>query len=1172
MHTGRGIKLAARWFAALLCVLILMITAANVAAAYQELPELLLNQPIKNELKGGESHRYRLRAAAAHLVTIVVMQQGVDVAVIAYDGKRPWLARAEDSFGRVGPQLLEFAAETAAEYQIEVKARPDEMGGSYEIKFLEMRKLTATDRTRVTANRHITLGNAQRARTSAEAQPAALAEYDKALTLYKQINHKAGQAMALQYMGRTYEAQSDYKRALEYYKAALTLWRELKHRGGEAYTLKGVGEMHLYLGELDVALPYFQQAIEIHREVGNKEGEALGNQEIANIQFQKGNISEALAFYGKAETLYRDVGTRNLLGYLLSNMGAAYRDLGDLKRAINYQNQALQIWREINQKHGVATGLTMLAGIYAQQGEMRKALSFYQQAVPLCVASGEQDCEARAYSQMASVYDGLGETQAALDQYAKAAAIYRHKGQTVGLVRMLNSAGALYSSLGEKERAREFHKEALDLSRKAQSRLDEANTLSNLAELLSDAGDTKSARDLYQQAMSISREIRNRQGEAMNLNRLGLLAYSSGDKRGAFDLFNQALAINNELGAKPNSALSLNNLGVVHDGMGDAKAALEYFNKALTVFREIENKSGEAMMLYRIASLQKKSGQIEEGRRNIVAALDIVETLRGKIASMDLRSSYFATVQQYYELYIDLLMRAHQTAPKESLNFTALQVSEQARARSLLDLLQEARADTQQSADPKLLAREKELLELINGKAAQQQQAFGDARKAELAKTLGEEISRLAIEYESLEARTRESNPRYAELVKTSPLALADAQQLLDPQTLLLEYRLGDERSYLWAISKTTFASFDLPARTEIEDATREFYRLLTERNRVLKGETPPAKQSRVRAAKQKLQTVASRLRQMLFGPLLKSVEGKRLVIVSDGALQYVPFAVLTNQAGNEPARASNEIVTLPSIAVLAQLRHDQTSRLSPAKAVAVFADAVFESDDPRLPVAARRQVVRTSNNPLSQSQSDFDFGQDGAGLPRLLASREEAKAIAALAPAGTSFEALDFDATRERAMAAEMNQYRVLHFATHALLNTSRPQLSGVVLSLYDQNGKERDGFLRLNQIYNLRISSDLVVLSACSTALGKDVRGEGLIGLTRGFMYAGVPRVIASLWKVDDEATTELMKIFYRNLFQKKMRASEALNEAQTEMRKQTRWSSPYYWAGFTLQGDWR
>jgi CHAT domain-containing protein len=189
----------------------------------------------------------------------------------------------------------------------------------------------------------------------------------------------------------------------------------------------------------------------------------------------------------------------------------------------------------------------------------------------------------------------------------------------------------------------------------------------------------------------------------------------------------------------------------------------------------------------------------------------------------------------------------------------------------------------------------------------------------------------------------------------------------------------------------------------------------------------------------------------------------------------------------------------------------------------------------------------------------------------RLPASREEAKVISGLAAPKTAFSALDFEANRERAMSAETGQYRILHFATHGLLNTSRPELSGIVLSLYDDHGTPRDGFLRLNQIYNLKLSSELVVLSACRTALGKEVRGEGLIGLTRGFMYAGAPRVVASLWKVHDEATGELMKIFYRNLLQKKLPASQALRAAQVEMQKQVRWRSPYYWAAFELQGDW-
>jgi CHAT domain-containing protein len=167
---------------------------------------------------------------------------------------------------------------------------------------------------------------------------------------------------------------------------------------------------------------------------------------------------------------------------------------------------------------------------------------------------------------------------------------------------------------------------------------------------------------------------------------------------------------------------------------------------------------------------------------------------------------------------------------------------------------------------------------------------------------------------------------------------------------------------------------------------------------------------------------------------------------------------------------------------------------------------------------------------------------------------------------------AVSFEANREQVTSDTLNQYRVLHFATHSLLNTQHPQLSGIVLSLYDAQGKPRDGFLRLNHIYNLRLSNELVVLSACSTALGKDVKGEGLIGLTRGFMYAGVPRVIASLWKVDDEATAEFMKIFYRHLLREQMPAATALRAAQIEMQQQARWRSPYYWAAFTLQGDWR
>ena len=446
---------------------------------------------------------------------------------------------------------------------------------------------------------------------------------------------------------------------------------------------------------------------------------------------------------------------------------------------------------------------------------------------------------------------------------------------------------------------------------------------------------------------------------------------------------------------------------------------------------------------------------------------------------------------------------------------------------------------------------------------AQQQQLTSDARKAELARSLAQEIARLSDEYDGLQAAIRRNNPRYSELVHANPLTLGQLKLLVDEETVLLEYKLGAERSFLWMISSAGLKNFEVASRAVIEKLARQYYGLITERNRSAKIETASQRQARLRQAEGNLEVITRQLAAILFGPLGDSIKGKRLVIVADGALQYVPFSGLLNDTGAQ-------VISLPSIGVLAQLRNS-FQRDEPRGSVAVFADPVFESDDPRLPAAARKKVP-SFDGVLAESQSDFDFGQKGSGLPRLFASRDEAKAILALTSSGSSFSALDFEANRERATSADLNNYRVLHFAAHGLLNTARPQFSGIVLSLFDEKGRPRDGFLRLNQIYKLRLRNQLVVLSACNTALGKDVKGEGLIGLTRGFMYAGVPQVIASLWKVDDEATAELMRLFYRNLLREKMAAAKALHEAQMEMQRQERWRSPYYWAAFVLQGDWR
>lgn len=354
----------------------------------------------------------------------------------------------------------------------------------------------------------------------------------------------------------------------------------------------------------------------------------------------------------------------------------------------------------------------------------------------------------------------------------------------------------------------------------------------------------------------------------------------------------------------------------------------------------------------------------------------------------------------------------------------------------------------------------------------------------------------------------------------------------------------------------------------------------------------------------------------MLLAPVAAKLGAKRLLIVADGALQYIPFAALPEPVGsrqsvvsrqpsavdskeavsrkkkpsNEPQTTDygrplivdHEIVNLPSASTLAVLRRETIGRNTPLKTLAVLADPVFSLDDARIKrhapkadgKAAPRRSARTRGVERQLEKSALESGVTNFSLriPRLIGTRVEAAGILELVPEAQRKQALDFAANRATATSAELGRYAMIHFATHGILNSVHPELSGIVLSLVDEQGQAQDGFLRLHEIYNLRLPVALVVLSACQTGLGKQIRGEGLIGLTRGFMYAGAPRVVASLWKVDDEATAELMKRFYQGIVVEGLRPAAALRAAQVEMWKQPRFAEPYYWAAFMLQGEWK
>jgi CHAT domain-containing protein/Tfp pilus assembly protein PilF len=765
-------------------------------------------------------------------------------------------------------------------------------------------------------------------------------------------------------------------------------------------------------------------------------------------------------------------------------------------------------------------------------------------------------------------YSALGELEKALEHYLRGYSLVQNVGNNLETAQMFITIGGLYNKLGEPKEGLEYANRALAQFRDAKSLLGEANAFIGVAASHFVQGEYRETLDHVTQALALYRKAENRAGEARALDSLGVCYFRLGEPRKALEYFNQALDLGRVEKFPGGGAMTLQNLSRVYCHLGEPQKALECSTQALELSRASGDRMLEAIALKGLALAESLLGKYAEALANVEQAVRLAEFIRANAGGQDHRSSFLADNVGFYEFHIDLLMKMHAADPAAGHDRAALAVSEQARARSLFELLHESHVDIRQGVDRALTARERGLRESLDAKLNDLGGASGAQDSEERKAGARREVARLTDEYRQVQDEIRRRSPRYAALGRPQPLEADEIQQALDGETVLLEYSLGDERSWLWVVGRNSVISYQLPPRAEIETAARKVYESFANR---------PAKQG---SPDSEFDSQAAALSQLLLGAAMSQLGGKRLVIVSQGALAYLPFAALPvpTAGGYRPLIAEHEIVNLPSVSVLSVIRHETAGRRKAAKTVAVLADPVFSGEDARVKAAAaikhgaRGAVSDSAPTSAMKRAVRSVTGSDRTGLQRLLFSREEAEAIASLAPASSVLKALDFLASRETAMSDELGQYGIIHFATHGLLDSSHPELSGLALSLVDEHGRERDGYLRLNEIYNLKLNADLVVLSACQTGLGKDIRGEGLIGLTRGFMYAGAPRVVASLWRVDDAATAELMKRFYRGMLKGGLRPAEALRSAQLEMMSRPAWRSPYFWGGFTLQGEWK
>jgi CHAT domain-containing protein/Tfp pilus assembly protein PilF len=867
----------------------------------------------------------------------------------------------------------------------------------------------------------------------------------------------------------------------------------------------------------------------------------------------------------------------------------------DPRAELEHDRVALAAWESLGDRHMQLWTLQMIGFATAFGLDQAQAAEEpYRRALAIALERGDEWAEARVSDDLSQVVIRLGlldETRALME---RALALHRAARRPLLISRMLTVLGNLFSRMGEPQQALDHLYGALEINEQfgntqeiARTRIEIGSTYLRLddAELalvhyeqalpgLGDPrrrarcltemgvarlklGDQDGARRAYEEALGIYRTLQNPISEADTLIGVADLDRDRGDLAAALKRATAALQTYSSRAYTLGIGFAQCRVGEIQRRLGDAPASTAAF-EAVVRLGPAAGASALACAEQGLARLGAAAGSLEGAQRHAEAAMAHLETLRG-VASPRARAAALASRQSVFSILIDVLMRAHERSPASGQDALAFEVSERARARSLLDLLGSGHVDVRQGVRPELLAEERSLRGRLNAAAASHAEAAARGQTARL-EALGRDLDRLSAQLADTESRIRTASPHYAALTQARPLTLAEIRsRVLDPGTQLLQYALGEERSYAWVVSQDRLESVRLAPRAEIEAAALAVHQSLSSPA----GAAAPAGPGSAQA----------RLSGLVLEPVAKALGAKRLLVVAPGALQYVPFGALP-LPGGAPLVSRFELVSAPSASVVATLRDESTGRARARRAAVVFADPVFERSDPRLALAAG-----TSQPPARAAHGDLDAQEPAeralrdvrGGLGRLPFSRGEADAIASLA-GGASRAVTGFEANRAAATSPDLADYRIVHFATHGVLNTRRPELSGVVLSLFDAAGRRQDGFLRLHDVYNLRLGADLVVLSGCQTGLGQDLGGEGLIGLTRGFLYAGARGVVASLWQVDDVSTAELMKRFYRAMLKQGQPPAAALRTAQLELARDPRWTAPFHWAGFVLQGDWR
>ncbi len=1128
---------------ALMCVALVLVLlvplsekgpiAGETVAANEELVHLTPGSTMRRELKAGGKDVFGIDVDAGKLIRFSIDKGDLGLSTVLYGPSgTKLLEHISQDFETVE---ISVPADSAGLYRIELQSRENaQTSRPYELTLQPLRSATPRDRRDSEARRAIAAAEVLRANWAEASLRQAGELYDEAASMWAALQDFSSAARATLKSGDVHFLLSNYPKASERYQKAASLAATAGDRVTQATALSQLGRVYCNRGDNVSAAQYIQKALDLLQHGGDSSTPIVRNatgvvlSASGEVIYAKGNLPKASEQFERAfELLDGDRKNQANVHMFVAYIAGANQP----EKARSEISQALSLYQATKNKSGEGLALIGLGLYHSSNRKEFPAVTYHRQAIDIFRAVGDRLSHAIALNAVGQVYENLFRYDVALDNYEHALRLFQEIDALDMATMAMLKVGTIHRRRKEFDRAHDYYERCRALSLSAGKLRTEAAAINEIAGLYADEGKLEEAARQYLQVLKIYEGIDDGRGEAIALNDYGDFLLSNHRTKEALAVYEHALRLSEQVD-KGILTATIYNLANAHRALGDFQTALSLIQRSLKILNDV----------------------------------------RSDVGSPDSRASFVSGVWKHYELCIDILMQLDRRHPGEGRAVDAFLLNDKNRAGLMLDLLAEAQADRHEGTIGKLQDRERELRGYLTSLARYEMElSLNKKGSAELAE-VDTQIAQLSSEYQEVQAQLREHMPNRASLDRFTPNGLDQVQnELRNTDTLLLDFDLGNERSYLWAVTATSFHSYELPPRKIIEETATELYNFGTARQEQNDASTPPLD---VAASDHLFHEKAIVLSNMLFGPVAQELGNKKLLIVAEGALQYVPFEALPVPGTQTRLIDTNEIDRTPSLSTLVAIRSENKRVASPDKIAAVLADPVFSKSDERVQSGGLSEGIASTAKGQSSTESaeqDVRNFRGGKVPQRLTHAAEEADAISAAAPRGTTMIAKGFDATYETATSPSVGQYQIVHFATHGFFDREHPELSGIVLTMVDRNGFEKNGLMPLHDIYNLNLSAELTVLSACQTALGKDMSGEGLVGLTHSFISAGSKSVVASLWKVDDRATAALMTEFYKALLQDGMTTGAALRTAKLKMMQDKRWSAPYYWAGFVLQGEY-